>query len=98
MNVMKVLGQSSAMYIISIPSEASKQAMLCFCSPAADGPILGLPGKEIEKGCKRLSDEREGDPENAVPDDPSIDTLHLLQRCRDGDEWQLSHHTNKRNT
>lgn len=59
--------------------------VLSFYRLFADRAIFGLPGKEIEQRCQRLSNERKANPEDAVANDPPVDPIHLLQGSSYGD-------------
>ena len=63
-----------------------------------DAPIFSLPGKEVQERSQRLPDQTKGDPKDRIAQDFPIDTLHLLQRQRHYDQWDLHHHTDKCNS
>lgn len=62
-----------------------------------DAPILSLPGKEIQQRRQRLSHETKRDPENTIAQNLAVNSLHLLQRQRHGDQGDLHHHANESN-
>ena len=68
------------------------QKLLHFYGVLADSAIFRLPGKKIEECCQRLTDECEGNPENAVANDSAVDAIHFLQRRGDGDQGELRNH------
>ena len=69
-----------------------RAALLLDYPPLADGPVLGLPGVEVEQGGEGLAQDGEGDPEDAVADQLAGGALYLLQRLRQDDERELQEH------
>ena len=59
-------------------------------------PILRLPRKKVQKRRERLSHQTKADPENTIPNNPTVSTLHLLKRNRRPYHRELDHHAHER--
>lgn len=64
----------------------------------AHAAVLGLPGKEVQQRGQRLANKTETYPEDAVSPDFPVNTLHFLQRERDGYERELHDHPDERDS
>ena len=64
--------------------------------PPTNTPILRLPRKKVQQRRKRLPHQTKADPENAIPHNPPISTLHLLERNRGPNHRELDHHSHER--
>jgi hypothetical protein len=60
-------------------------------------PILRLPSKEVQQRGKRLSHQTKANPEDHITRNFPLNPLDLLYDVCEGNEWNLEHHTRKRN-
>lgn len=58
--------------------------------------ILGLPRKEVQQRCQRLTHQTEADPKNTVSQYLPVGTFHSLQRQREINHRYLHDHSDER--
>lgn len=64
----------------------------------AHTPVFALPGVEVHESRKWLPQDREGHPEDGVPDQTARRTLHFLQWPGNCNEGNLQEHSQEGHT